>query len=294
MNFKFKYLFLCLLWFGTSAIAQNKKAENTLFWEISGKDLKKPSYLFGTYHFADKGFVDTMKVINDKLKSADAVVGELIMDKSLPTKMLPYLMMKDTTLDKLFTPQEYTLVADYLKKLANLDLKMLNTMKPVVVQTLIMQFTSPKTFTATNPALDQYFQDYGRENGKNVLGLETLEDQVDALFSSSLARQKELLIKSIKEAEKNKSITDNLYKYYITQDLDQLTKLMTDTGDFTQEEMDKLLKNRNEKWLISLPQMMKDHSLFIAVGAGHLVGKSGLIKGLQAKGYTVKPVATKN
>ena len=57
--------------------------------------------------------------------------------------------------------------------------------------------------------------------------------------------------------------------------------------DFTAEEMDGLLKNRNDKWMAQLPTMMQNQSLFIAVGAGHLVGEDGLIKGLRAQGYTV-------
>ena len=56
--------------------------------------------------------------------------------------------------------------------------------------------------------------------------------------------------------------------------------------------MNDMLINRNKNWLNQLPDLMKNNSLFIAVGAGHLVGDNGLIKGLQAKGYTVKPVAT--
>ncbi|MNI43529.1 TraB family protein [compost metagenome] len=53
-----------------------------------------------------------------------------------------------------------------------------------------------------------------------------------------------------------------------------------------------MLKNRNQRWLDQLPALMEKESLFIAVGAGHLVGDEGLIKGLAAKGYILKPVAT--
>lgn len=56
--------------------------------------------------------------------------------------------------------------------------------------------------------------------------------------------------------------------------------------------MTEMLKNRNKRWLDQLPALMEKESLFIAVGAGHLVGDEGLIKGLQAKGYTLKPIAT--
>ncbi len=287
----FAFLFLS---FSSTAHSQNKKRSNTLFWEISGNGLKKPSYLFGTYHFADKGFVDTMQVVNEKLKNADIVVGEIVIDAALAMKLVPFMMLKDTTLDKLFTPTEYKLIADYLKKFPGYKLEMFNTMKPVAVQTFILQLISPKTFTATNPAIDEYFQHYAKENDKKVIGLETVEDQANLLFGSSLLRQKELLLKYIKEEKKNSKDLKRLYQYYIAQDLEKLEKLFNDNTNYTVEEMDGLLKNRNQKWLAKLPEMMKNQSLFIAIGAGHLIGKDGLIKGLKAQGYMVTPISTKN
>ncbi len=287
-----KYFLICLLSVGLSSHAQQKKSTNTLLWEISGKGLSKPSYLFGTYHFAGKDFIDTMKVLNAKLDQADAVVGELVMDKASATQLLPYMLMKNNFLDKLLTTDEYELVAAYLKKVAGYDLKLFNSMKPATVQLTLLQFTAPKTFTKENPALDQYFQDYGKAKDKKIIGLETAEDQAKVLFGSSLERQKDLLIKGVKEAEKNKAEAQKLYDYYISQNMEKLAPLFTDATDFSQEEMDQLLKNRNEKWMAQLPNLMQSQSLFIAVGAGHLLGKDGLIKGLQAAGYTVKPLAT--
>ena len=287
-----KYLFIFFLSIALSANAQKKNPENTLLWEISGKDLTEPSYLFGTYHFADKGFVDTMEVVNEKLAAADVIVGELIIDKDLAIKLMPFMMMKGNTLDQLLSPKEYQLVDDYLKKLGNFNLKMFNTFTPMAVQTLILQLTAPKTFTETNPAIDQYFQDYGKANQKEIIGLETVEEQGEILFGSSIERQKEMLIKYVKQEKKNQAASEKLYKDYITQNLKATAKTFAKLDDFTPGETDRLLKNRNVIWMDKLPPLMQNKSLFIAVGAGHLVGNNGLIIGLRARGYTVKPVAT--
>lgn len=287
-----QYIFFIFLSASLSVNAQKNNLDNTLLWEISGKDLAKPSYLFGTYHFADKGFVDTMKVVNEKLAAADIIVGELIINKEMAEKLMPYMILKDNSLDKILTPKEYKLVDDYLKKLGNYNLDAFKLFNPMALQTLIIQLTSPKTFTDTNPAIDQYFQDYGKANNKEVIGLETAEEQAQILFGSSLNRQKEMLIKFVKEDKKNKLAAEKLYKDYITQNLKATEKTFQKLDDFTPEEADRLLKNRNVKWIQKLPSLMQNKSLFIAVGAGHLVGKDGLIKGLWLQGYTVKPVAT--
>ncbi len=286
------YLLIGFLSFSLSGKAQQKKAENSLLWEISGNGLKKNSYLFGTYHFAGKDFIDTMKVLQTKLSAADVIVGELIIDSNTAMKLTPYMVMKNNFLDKILSPDEYQSVANYLKKISGYDLKLFNSMKPVAVQMTMMQFTAPKTISASNPALDQHFQEYGKTNHKKVIGLETVEDQATVLFGSSLERQKELLLKSVIDEEKSKKEGQKLYDNYVAQNLEELEKLFVNSEDYTQEELDQLLKNRNVKWMAQLPILMQNQSLFIAVGAGHLVGKDGLIKALKAQGYTLKPLVT--
>ncbi|MES2417916.1 MAG: TraB/GumN family protein [Bacteroidota bacterium] len=292
MNNMIRYLLIGFLSMGLTASAQHQKPTNTLLWEISGKDLQKPSYLFGTYHFADKGFVDTMAVVNEKLSFANAIVGELLISKELAIKLIPYMLLKDTSLEKILSPKEYKLVDNYLKKLGNYSLTQFNNFNPMALQTLILQLTSPKTFTDTNPAIDQYFQDYGKANQKEIVGLETVEEQAQVLFGANLTRQKEMLIKYVKHEKKNKAENLKLYNDYITQNFKAIEKKFNNLDDFTLEERDVLLKNRNSNWLAKLPALMQKQSLFIAVGAGHLVGKDGLIKGLQHLGYTVKPLKT--
>jgi uncharacterized protein YbaP (TraB family) len=288
-----QYIVIALLCSSITIKAQNKKAENTLLWEISGKDLQKPSYLFGTYHYVGKNFIDTMNVLNAKLNQADVIVGELIMDNTLTNRLVPSMIMLDTSLDKLLTPNEYRYVDEYLKKNSGEELKSYNIMKPATVTMAILKFTAPKsTITAINPAIDQYLQDFGKTNDKTVIGLETVEEQGFILFGNSLTRQKEILLKSIRDEKRNRKEGQKIYNEYITQNLTELEKTLLNLEDFTPEEFDLLFKNRNEKWLTQLPALMQNKSLFIAVGAGHLVGENGLIKGLRNLGYQVNPVAT--
>jgi len=80
---------------------------------------------------------------------------------------------------------------------------------------------------------------------------------------------------------------------YISQNLNQLQELMYGSS-YRPEEMKILLDDRNNYWMQQLPGLMKDQSLFVAVGALHLVGKSGLVNQLKEQGYTVTPVNLKN
>ncbi|TBO43186.1 TraB/GumN family protein [Pedobacter kyonggii] len=290
---KIKLLLVAFLGFSITLSAQTKKATNSLLWEISGNGLKKPSYLFGTHHLIGAKFADTMKVLQEKFKSTDAVVGEIVMDSTTQTKMAPFLVMKNNTLDSLLTKSEYKEVEDYFKsKQPGFELKQLNNFKPAMVAIMMMLFESPDMLKDVGEGMDDSFQKYAKKNGKSLYGLETAEYQGALLFDSDLQKQKKALLKSIREVGKSKQKMEELKTYYITQDIDKLTELFKNQDEENKEFMTELLKNRNKRWLAQLPALMENQSLFIAVGAGHLVGTEGLIKGLQLKGYILKPVTT--
>ncbi|WP_175633660.1 TraB/GumN family protein [Pedobacter ghigonis] len=287
-----KLLLIAFLGFGLSLNAQTKKATNSLLWEISGKGLKKPSYLFGTHHFTSRKFADTMRVLQEKLKSVDGVVGEIVMDSTVQGRMAPFLMMKNNTLDSLFTPEEYKEVDDYLKtKNPAINLKQMNRFKPAMVGVLIMLLENPE-IKEVNDGIDDSFQKYAKSNAKSLYGLETAEYQGALLFDGDLQKQRKALLKSVRESDKNKLKIKELTTYYLAQDIDKLSDFFKTQDEETREFMTEMLKNRNQRWLDLLPALMEKESLFIAVGAGHLVGDEGLIKGLAAKGYILKPVAT--
>lgn len=287
-----RYFFIIFLLIGLQSSAQTSKLSNSLFWEITGKDLTKPSYLFGTYHFAGKDFLDSMHNVN-KLDASDMVIGELLFtDNLLAKKLSKYMLMNGNTLDKILTEQEYKLVGDYLIKIAKVDINNLKYLNPMAVKVMILQFTSPVTFSKENTAIDAYFQEYGNLHNKAVIGLETIEEQGKILFGASIERQKKQLLDNVLNYEKYKKLAEEGFEAFKAQDLNKIEKSFQETDEFTPEEFEVLLKNRNIAWIKKLPSLIKNKSAFIAVGVGHLVGGWGLINLLQKEGYTVTPIKT--
>ena len=99
----------------------------------------------------------------------------------------------------------------------------------------------------------------------------------------------------VKHPELLKNQMDELQLAYYAQDLNALQALFdkeipNDPCPSTDEEKEALNKDRNEKWLVQLPAIMAENASFIAVGAMHLPGDDGLIKGLRYQGYRVEAV----
>ena len=56
---------------------QTNKDDNTLLWEISGNDLSKPSYLFGTFHLMCKEDIRFSNELKQAIKNVSKVYFEM-------------------------------------------------------------------------------------------------------------------------------------------------------------------------------------------------------------------------
>ena len=54
-----------------------------------------------------------------------------------------------------------------------------------------------------------------------------------------------------------------------------------------------MLEKRNINWVAQLKKIMDKKNIFIAVGAGHLVGENGVIDLLKKEGYKLRPLLNK-
>ncbi|MXV51120.1 hypothetical protein GS399_09080 [Pedobacter sp. HMF7647] len=288
--------FLTLIFFSLNAYATVYGQSNgSLLWQISGNKLTKASYLFGTYHLIGKDFIDTLPGVMNSFNKCEMVAGEIITEDQIlmAQKMMPYIMANDSTLDKVLNPMEYRKLDHYIHDKTGAAASAYNFFKPAMVQYTLLVMSSPKTISDTNPPLDIYFQDHARQQNKTTVGFETLDEQAKLLFNSPITKQKDDLMRYIADSAKNDSAATQLFKSYQQQDIPKLEKLLADEDDMSPEDRTKLLSARNKKWMPKILNLLNNHSVFIAVGAGHLFGTDGLIELLQQKGYRVTPVNTK-
>jgi uncharacterized protein YbaP (TraB family) len=279
-----------------NAFAQTQKIENSVFWEVSGKGLSKPSYLFGTFHLMGQKYVDSLTNVMARFQQSQTIVGELLIDSTMTFKIMMAAQLKGTTLDKLLSPELYSQTATWLKEVSGYDIKMFNGLNPMTIQVLIMTSMQQKfyhTNPAQDPAMDLFFQQQGKKDRKKVVGLESLDVQIAALYGQfTYERQAEMLAEFVNDQDKAVREMITMNKYYRQGNLGELEKLMS-TQTFKPGEAEKLLDDRNKAWLAQLPGLFAEQSTFVAVGALHLSGKNGLVNLLREQGYVVKPVALK-
>ena len=282
--------FLVLIGFSNALNAQ-------LLWKISGKGLKNPSYLFGTHHLIPTSFLDSVPGLFKAFNSCNTVVGEMVTSNIEGTVRIQQaaVMPNHIKISDLLDSEEFALVDKELRATLKFSLGDVAALNPALLLTMYeLELYKKQTGYKESIPLDSYFQIIAEEKEREVIGLETVDQQISFLFGSKdMERQADILIESVRNKDKLLKEIVKMNALYKSGAVNELVKLAKGSGDaysLTEEEYVKLVDKRNAAWLTKLPDMMTKSSCFIAVGAMHLGGANGLVKQLQKAGYKVKAV----
>ncbi|MDR6807575.1 uncharacterized protein YbaP (TraB family) [Dyadobacter sp. BE34] len=262
--------------------------ENSLLWEISGRGLAKPSYLFGTIHL----ICPTDFSLSDSLKSTLSRTQQVALEMDMDDPGMMAGMMKTMNmaagneLKKLVTEQEYQRLDRFFKDSVHVGLAMFERAKPFVLMGPLF-----------NTVLDCQPQSYemalvelaGKQKSE-VIGIETLEEQMaifDTIPYKDQAKMLLTLIDSLPSARKEFKSLVALYKAQNISELYGMT-LKSEFGMEGNEEV--MLFARNQKWIPRIRRIASAKPTFFAVGAAHLGGEKGVIALLRKEGFVVKAV----
>lgn len=278
------------------------RLDGSLLWKISGNGLADPSYILGTHHLVELDAENDIAGLQDVLASVDQVAGEVVLiDKDAINQVFTQhiTMPADTTYRDILTEEEYTALDMGLRKILHIGLDELGMVKPgmasMLYSVVLYKKVNPEFDPLKHEALDAYVQRIALDAGKVVIGLETVEDQIFALTQAEPLRDQALsLLCSVQNEELSEQVFRYLEEYYLTAQLQKIYDLSfnseNDPCPMSKKQQNAINKNRNDKWLDKLPQIMGEKSTLIAVGVLHVAGEDGLLYRLSQMGYMVEPV----
>lgn len=258
-------------------------AEQGLFWKAES-GTGKPIYLFGTIHADDNRVTDFSPLVLASLKSVDAFMMEADAPQD-PT----ILQTKDADIKTSLSAKEL----DTLYALADFHVMHRNVALRTKPWLLAVIFDSAKPLTpyAQDNLLMRLAEDYGKE----VQGIESASEHFSVMDALSRDQQITFLRQVLKRSAQEKARNyEHLIKAYIKGDLNKLAILNEQiTGSLLPKPLwaeirVKLLDERNVLMAERVLAKATDKSLFVAVGASHLAGKTGLIAALKNAGYTLQ------
>ncbi len=267
---------------------EKSKDDNTLLWQISGKGIKQPSFMFGTFHLLCKDDIVFSKNLQTALSSSSEVYFEINLDDTKNTfGAMQFMNMKNKTLKELYTTSEYEKVTKFFKDSLKMGLDFFAKTKPMMLEALLF----PKMMPCKSPSgIELELLKIAKAQKKPINGFETIEFQAAIFDSISYESQAKSLLRDIDSTASFKIYFNKMVDVYKRQQTDKLVEIMADTSFNEGENNDALLKNRNTNWVNQLQEILKTKNIFMAVGAAHLFGKDGLIAMLRKKGYTVIPI----
>lgn len=291
-------LFLLLFIFfggGCASAPSNNSTEQDLdlqkgiLWKIS-KPGVSPSYVFGTIHSEDERVVNLPDEVNDVFTGSDTLAVEMILDEENTRTITQGMFFHNgNTLKKILQPETYQNVVKVMS-LRGFQEKVVNIMKPWAVFTVL---NMPEQQTGL--FLDAVLYQAAEKHDKNIIGLETVEEQLAVLDELSLDIQVNLLESSLNSKEDFSQILEETISIYLAHDLNAILAL----NDRYSKLLDKniadmfnkrLIVDRNVRMVKRMKGLLEKGNAFIAVGALHLPGKLGILKLLQGMGYSVQAV----
>jgi uncharacterized protein YbaP (TraB family) len=261
----------------------NKK--HSLLWEISGKEIAANSYLFGTMHVRDNRAFRNIEFLEKCIHNCSAFAAEFdLKDTDQQQLQEATALPNGSSLEDYLNPRIYKKLDRLLLKETGYKLRQLKYSSPILLFNLI----SEAQFQDDNPvALDNALYNIAQDADKDLMGLETFEEQMSVFSKVDIEDQCRSLKKMATHFISFKRELKKTSELYIQGDIQKLLKKSKRSIGGMRKV---LLYDRNIIMADRFESFAKEQSLFAAIGAGHLGGKKGVLRLLKQKGYTIKPV----
>jgi uncharacterized protein len=293
--------------------AEIRKAANAtenakhLLWKIEDpkEPDRAPSYLFGTIHLSDPRAVDFPKSVTDALASVHRVATEVDDPSServseamaTMTNKGVVLLPGQDRLDKMLTAPEHQRAALALKRLGMAP-DMMARVKPWVASMLLATSDCERSRAAGGKlTVDSEIVQRAEGRGLGAFGLETLETQFQSMADVPDADQLALLKAQLALQPRINDVTETLLQLYLDRDLGAiwpfqiaLAKAAGVDPKVFESYQENLIYLRNQRMLGRVHTHLFRGGVFMAVGALHLPGKTGLVSLLREMELTVTPV----
>ncbi|MEO9021868.1 MAG: TraB/GumN family protein [Ginsengibacter sp.] len=263
---------------------KTSKYKNSLLYKITGNGLKKPSYLLGTMHaICGKDFHLQEKVLK-ALGKCSIYYMEVDLGSTSQIQLMEQQVSVTTDIWEELSISEKEELDHILKNKFNLSLEEANQQPPV---TLINRMTFEAFDCDDIKMMEMELLKIAQEKGLQSAGLETALQQLH--IAEEVFTGKEIL-RQLKSTNTYKGLFNKIMKAYHSENLQQLSLLVTDTQFMSERAYKIIVIKRNRRWAKIIPSLIASQSAFLAVGAGHLPGEKGLLQLLNEKGYNVNPV----
>lgn len=277
----------------TSAPAAAETATPAM-WRAA--DAETEVFLLGSFHILPPNLDWRTNPMEKAFAAADIVYFEVDVDapyartKTVQTMMTEGFNPAGVTLSNTLEPADVRKLREIASALG-LPFSAIDPMRPwQAFLTLSVQFIIQQGFEP-GAGVDSALLAEARALDKDVRFFESIEQQLGFFTSLAPDVEKALLVLTIRDWEHQAQSFDDLFAAWRAGDVDfideQMNELMREQAPVVYQ---RLIAGRNAAWAEEIARAMEEESgtIFVAVGAAHLVGPERSVPALlQAKGFEV-------
>ena len=275
----------------TSAQAGAQRFEQGLLWRVEGGGAAV-SHVFGTIHVDDPRVTELPPVAARALDGSRSLAVELSIDPANVLTLASRMVLQDgRDLAGIVGPELFGKTAVITASLGLPEL-VLRQFKPWAAALMLM-------VPQQNPenVLDFVLVRAATERGKPVHELESVSEQVDVFEGMTEPEQVALLKHAVADFERMPRTIDRLVKAYLARDLAAMSAISQEGSNESAEKrrlndlfVQRVLDARNVRMADRMQARLKEGGAFVAVGALHLYGGSGVLAQLERRGWRVTRV----
>ena len=284
-------VFAALIFFPAHSLGKTAAHSRAFFWQV--KKGKKVAYLLGSVHMATKSMYPLSPAIESAFSKSDVIVLEARPDAVGQAQALALqkgMFRPPDSLKKHLSKKAFMLVSKAAKRLG-LPVMAVERMRPWLIAMTLVVLEFKGMGYDEKLGIEMHF--FGKRGDKAIKELEGAKFQIDLLSSFSNKMQEQLLLYTLKDVATMRREMTRMVSIWQRGDHQAMDRLLKESVRKTPQfrlVYKRIMTDRNVKMAKKVDAMLRGSKMkhFVIVGAGHLVGKKGLVALLKKRGYTLK------
>lgn len=280
-----------------SATEQTRSgAGRGLIWKVSSAN--RSVYLLGSIHMASSDMYPLPRHIEEAFRNSDVLVVEVDLNKIDRSKLQPLLLAKgmypfNDSLWNHVSPETKTLVTQFCND-NGMPSEVFARFKPWLATVMASMLPMQASGMTPELGIDQHFLNLAG-NHMRVEQLETAEGQMRLLADIPESKQEQYLAATLKSSTLTQRLVQDFKAAWMTGDADKLESLVSSGWQGAPGLQKRVFSDRNPHMADAAEHCLKNNErCFIVVGAGHLVGKEGVVRLLEGRGFKAEQLTASN
>ncbi len=265
------------------------------FWEVRSEN--STVYLFGTIHVGRPDFYPLPPAIEAAFEKSDMLALEVdpANDQQAVAAVVAAMYAPPDNIENHLSPSLLSKVLE-VSSTYGVPFEQLRQMKPYLLMFTLTTLEYARLGYSAQLGLETYFSQRARNTGKQITALETMAQQMQMLDQLSLQLQTAMLEITVDELANGEvaGLVADMAKSWQSGNIEALDAVLNVEkrrlpDALANEFHQRFLSDRNLDMARKIENMLSnDQTVFVAIGALHMVGADAIPALLAGKGYQVK------